>query len=142
MISPSRPRSFKYLISIIKSRDSSVGTATGYGLDDPIRFPAGAGNFSLRYHFQTGYRAHTTSCPMATGGFFPWVRRPGHEADNSSPSSAGIKNAWNYTSTPPIRLHGMVLISVQRQSYLLPFIHYNSPPDLHDQPIVKLIQMH
>jgi hypothetical protein len=27
------------------------------------------------------------------------VRRPGREADHSSPSSAGVKNAWNYTST-------------------------------------------
>jgi hypothetical protein len=33
-----------------KSRDSSVGIALGYGLDDwgsRVRFPAGAGNFSL-----------------------------------------------------------------------------------------------
>jgi hypothetical protein len=25
------------------------------------------------------------------------------------PSSAEVKNAWNYTSTPPIRFHGVVL---------------------------------
>jgi hypothetical protein len=37
------------------------------------------------------------------------VRRPEREADNSPPSSAEVKNAWNYTSTPPIRLHGVVL---------------------------------
>jgi hypothetical protein len=33
-----------------QSRDSSVGVALGYGLDDRgsrARFPAGAGNFSL-----------------------------------------------------------------------------------------------
>jgi hypothetical protein len=29
----------------------------------------------------------------------------GHEADHSPPSSAKIKNAWGYTSTPPIRLN-------------------------------------
>jgi hypothetical protein len=34
---------------------------------------------------------------------------PGREADHSPPSSAEIKNAWSYTSTPPIRLHGVVL---------------------------------
>jgi hypothetical protein len=29
------------------------------------------------------------------------VRRPGHEADRSPPpSSAEVKNAWSYTSTP------------------------------------------
>jgi hypothetical protein len=37
------------------------------------------------------------------------IKRPGSEADHSSPSSALIKNAWSYTSTPPIRLHGVVL---------------------------------
>jgi hypothetical protein len=28
------------------------------------------------------------------------VKRPGREADNSPPSSAEIKTAWSYTSTP------------------------------------------
>jgi hypothetical protein len=28
------------------------------------------------------------------------VKRPGHEAYNSPPSSAEVKNAWSYTSTP------------------------------------------
>jgi hypothetical protein len=28
------------------------------------------------------------------------VKRPGHEADHSPPSSAEVKNAWSYTSTP------------------------------------------
>jgi hypothetical protein len=28
------------------------------------------------------------------------VKRPEHEADHSPPSSAEVKNAWNYTSTP------------------------------------------
>jgi len=32
---------------------------------------------------------------------------PGSEADHSPPSDAVVKNAWNYTSTPPIRLHGV-----------------------------------
>jgi hypothetical protein len=44
-----------------KSRYSSVGIALGYGLDDRgsrIRFPAGAGNFSLRHHVQNGSGAH------------------------------------------------------------------------------------
>jgi hypothetical protein len=37
------------------------------------------------------------------------VKRPGREADHSPPSSAEVKNAWSYTSTPPVRLHGVVL---------------------------------
>jgi hypothetical protein len=28
------------------------------------------------------------------------VKRPGREADHSPPSSAKVKNAWSYTSTP------------------------------------------
>jgi hypothetical protein len=35
------------------------------------------------------------------------VKRPGGEADYSPPSSA--EDAWSYTSTPPIRLDGVVL---------------------------------
>jgi hypothetical protein len=57
-----------------KSRDSSVGIATGYGLDDRmigVRFLEGAGNFSLRYHVQTGSGAHPASYPMRTTGSFP-----------------------------------------------------------------------
>jgi hypothetical protein len=37
------------------------------------------------------------------------AKRPGREADHTPPSSAEVKNAWSYTSTPPIRLHGLVL---------------------------------
>jgi hypothetical protein len=37
------------------------------------------------------------------------VKRPGREADHSPLSSAEVKNAWSYTSTPPISLHGAVL---------------------------------
>jgi len=36
------------------------------------------------------------------------AKRPGHEADHSPPSSAEV-NAWRYTSTPPIRIHGVML---------------------------------
>jgi hypothetical protein len=35
------------------------------------------------------------------------VRRTGREADHSPPSSAEVKREWNYTSTPPISLHGI-----------------------------------
>jgi hypothetical protein len=37
------------------------------------------------------------------------VKWPGHEADQSPPSSAEAKNAWSYTSIPTIRLNGVVL---------------------------------
>jgi hypothetical protein len=49
------------------------------------------------------------SYPNGTRGSFPGVKRPVREADHSLPSSAEVKNAWSYTSTLPIRLHGVVL---------------------------------
>jgi hypothetical protein len=94
------------------STDSSVGIALGYGLDDRgsrVRFPAGAGNFSLHHSVQNGSGAHPASYPMGTSALSLGVKRAGREADHSPPSSAEVKNAWSYTSTPPIRLHGVVL---------------------------------
>jgi hypothetical protein len=43
------------------------------------------------------------------GASTPGVKQPGREADHSPPSSAEVKNAWSYTSTPPIRLGGVAL---------------------------------
>jgi len=34
------------------------------------------------------------------GALTPGVKRLGHEADHSPPSSAEFKNAWKYNSTP------------------------------------------
>jgi hypothetical protein len=84
----------------------------GYGLDDQgsrVRFPAGVVNFSLHHRVQNGSGAHPASYPVGTRGSLPGVKRPGREADHSSPSSAEVKECVEYTSTPPIRLHGVVL---------------------------------
>jgi hypothetical protein len=55
-----------------KRRDSSVGIATDYGLDDRmigVRIPSGAGNFFLHHSwFQNGSGTHPASYPMGTGG--------------------------------------------------------------------------
>jgi hypothetical protein len=37
---------------------------------------------------------------MGTWGSFPGGKVAGHEADHSPPSSAEVKNEWNYTSIP------------------------------------------
>jgi hypothetical protein len=47
------------------------------------------------------------------------VKRPGREVYHSPPSSAEVKNAWSYTFTPPIRLHGVVLIYSRAARYTL-----------------------
>jgi hypothetical protein len=42
------------------------------------------------------------------GAVTPELKRPGREADHSPTPNAEVKNAWSYTATPPIRLHGVV----------------------------------
>jgi hypothetical protein len=87
--------------SNVKSGSSSVGIATGYGLGDrcsEVGLPEEAENFSVFHRVQTGSGVHTAFCPMVTAGFFPRVKR--RETENSSPSSAEVKNAWLYTSNP------------------------------------------
>jgi hypothetical protein len=80
--------------SLDKSRDTSVGIALGYGLDDQgsrVRFPAGARNFSLNHRVQNGSGVHPASYPVGTRGSSPEVKRPGREADHSPPSNAEVK---------------------------------------------------
>jgi hypothetical protein len=78
-----------YTVVTRQSRDSSVGIALGYGLDDRgsrFRFPAGAGNFSPHHRVQNGSGAHPASYPVGTKDSFP-----GSEVYHSPPSSAETK---------------------------------------------------
>jgi len=43
------------------------------------------------------------------GLFCPGIKQPGHEADHLLPSTVKVKNAWSYTSTPPVCLYDAVL---------------------------------
>jgi hypothetical protein len=86
-----------------RSRDSSVGVATGYRRDDGgvgTRVPARQ-EFS-HFHVQTDSGAHPVSYPMGTGGAFPGegVKRQGREADHSPVTTAEVKQMWIYTSFP------------------------------------------
>jgi hypothetical protein len=52
----------------------------GYGLDDQgstVRFPAGAGNFSLHHRVQNNSGAHPASYPMGTRDSFPGGKAAG-----------------------------------------------------------------
>jgi hypothetical protein len=63
-----------------ESRDSSVGITLGYGLDDRgsrVRFPAGAGNFSLHHRVQNDSAAHPATYPMGTRSSFPGGKAAG-----------------------------------------------------------------
>jgi hypothetical protein len=71
---------FQCAISLQKSRDSSVGIVLGYGMDDRgsrVRFPAGAGNFSLHHRVQNGSGAHQASYTMGTKSSFPGGKAAG-----------------------------------------------------------------
>jgi hypothetical protein len=65
---------------IVMSRDSSVGIPLGYGLDGRgtrVRFPAGAGNFSLHHRVQNGSGAHPASYPVGIRGSFSGSKAAG-----------------------------------------------------------------
>jgi hypothetical protein len=71
---------FQISLTSKDSRDSSVGITLGYGPDDRgsrVRFPAGAGNFSLYHRVQNGSGAHPASYLIGIRGSFPGVKTPG-----------------------------------------------------------------
>jgi hypothetical protein len=63
----------------------------------------------LRQLVKTDFGVHPASYPMRTGALSPGVKRPGRKDNHSPPSSAEVKNAWSYVTTPPIHLHGLIL---------------------------------
>jgi hypothetical protein len=92
-------------------RDSTVGIALGYGRDDRgsrVRFPAGTGN-SLYHRVQDGSGAHLVSYPVGTRGSFPEGKAAGAWIWTHLHLVPISKYELSYTSTLPIRLHGVVL---------------------------------
>jgi hypothetical protein len=82
------------------SRDSSVGIATGYGLDDQ----GGGAGVPVGYKiFTSPYRPDRLWGPPSQwvlGALTPEVKRQGREPDYSPPTSAEVNKMWIYTSTP------------------------------------------
>jgi hypothetical protein len=79
-------------------QNTSVGTATGYGLNGRVSIPGGMRFFS------------TPQCPDRLWGspsrlsneyrgLFPGIKRPGREVDHSSQSSAKVKKGG---ALPPL----------------------------------------
>jgi hypothetical protein len=93
------------------SRDSSVSTVTKLrdegqvSIPFPLRPDKPWGPPSLLFNGHQGY--------LPSG-----VKRPGREADHSPPSSAEVKNAWSYTSTPTYVLTTWYLVKHRK---ILPF---------------------
>jgi hypothetical protein len=94
------------------SRGSVVGIATGYGLDGGGlggRVPVGSRIFSSPSRPDRLWG--TRNFQWVTGAL-PGVKLPEREADHSPPANAEVKKMWIYTSTPPIRLLGVVINSL------------------------------
>jgi hypothetical protein len=98
-------------IYMFRSRDSSVGIATSYGLDERgvgVRVPVGSRILSSPN--RPGRLLKCTEPPIQ---WIPWalspgVKRLGREVDHSPPTSAEVKKVWTYTATP-IHLHVVLL---------------------------------
>jgi hypothetical protein len=89
-----------------QSRDSAIGVATGYGLNDRgSEFESRQGQEF--YFFMSSRPALGPTQPpiqWVPGALSPGVKRPGREADHSPPTNAEVKKMWFYIS-----LHGIVL---------------------------------
>jgi hypothetical protein len=80
----------------VRSRDSSVGIALGYGMDDRdsgVRFPGGGGLGSFLFTTVSRTSLGPTQPPIqwVRGALLLGVKRPGREADHSPPLSVGVK---------------------------------------------------
>jgi hypothetical protein len=87
----------------VRSLDSSVGIATGYGLDDRGGRSSSPGKVK-NFLFSTSSRPALGSIKpikRVPGALSPGLKRQGREADDSSPASAEVKKMWICTSTPP-----------------------------------------
>jgi hypothetical protein len=99
-----------------RSRDSSVGIATGYGARrSGDQIPVGARFFT---HIQTGPGAHPVSCTMGTGSFLG-VKRSGGGVDHTPPSSAEVTNEYLYfPSGPSVSVMGRTLLLSDKITFL------------------------
>jgi hypothetical protein len=76
------------------NRDSSVGTALGYGLDgrgSRVRFPAGLGIFLSTTASRTAQGPTQRSIQWVRGSPSLGVKRPERKVGHSPPTSAQVK---------------------------------------------------
>jgi hypothetical protein len=92
---------------IANSRDRSVGTEKGYGLEGLNSIPSRVKFFSSS---QRPDRLRPTQPPIkwVPGTTFQGLKRPGREADHSPPSSVEAKNGGAIPPLP-ICFHGIML---------------------------------
>jgi hypothetical protein len=95
------------------------GIALGYVLDDR-GFESWLGLGIFLYTTASRPALGPTQPPIQwiPGALSLGVKRPGREADHSSQSSAEVKNAWRYTSTPQYAIMAWCSVKAQGQLYL------------------------
>jgi hypothetical protein len=85
-------------------RDSVVGIATSYGLDDQevgVRVPVGSRIFSSLRRPDRLWGSLNLLSNGVPGALSPGVKLPGREADHSLATSSEVKKMWIYTPTHP-----------------------------------------
>jgi hypothetical protein len=77
-------------------RNSSVGTATHYGLENP----------APEYRWKRDFPDPPRPAPLYNGYPVSFLegKRPGHRSDHPPHSSAEVENGWSYNPTPPLCL--------------------------------------
>jgi hypothetical protein len=101
-----------------------------------VRFLVGSRGFFLRNRVRIVSGAHPDSSPVGTGALFPGVKQPGHEADQSPPFSAELRNSRSCASIPH-----MSLCTRTSPFHILQFYYIDTQMscDIHDQ--ICLLQL-
>jgi hypothetical protein len=85
------------------------GIALSYGLDDLwFEYRQELGIFFFTTASRTVLISTQPPIQWEPGALSLGIKRPGCGDDQPTPSSAEVKNAWSYASTPSIRLHDVV----------------------------------
>jgi hypothetical protein len=113
-------RGFKIGVLKSKRRTFYFCIALGYGLEDRgFKSRQRLGIFLFTTVSRTVLGPTQPPMQWVQGVLSPGVKRPGREADHSPPSSAEVKNAWSYTSTPQYAF--IAWCSVEAQGQLYPY---------------------
>jgi hypothetical protein len=72
--------------------NNSVGIGTGYQMDDPGSISSMAGFFSSPHSPDRLWGTPSLVSNGYRGAISPRIKRPEHEVDHSTPSSAEVKN--------------------------------------------------
>jgi hypothetical protein len=98
--------------------------SAGYGLDDPwFDSWRGLGIFLFITTSRPSLGPTQPPIQWVPGAVSLGVKRPGHEADLSPPSSAEVKNAWRYSSTPQYALIPWCSVKAQGKLYLYLYLY-------------------